>query len=135
MRSPMTRLRYYCIIDLTADFDTVDHDIFAAATRICIRLQRRSTTGATSACQISNAVCPFERHLSVLFVLSLECRNGPYLSLFYSLYTADIRIIMRSFGLKHHTYADDNQIYSSCFPAECVYLKINVKIRKIGVYM
>ena len=39
---------------------------FAAATIICIRLQRRSTAGATSACQISNAVCPFERQIYLL---------------------------------------------------------------------
>ena len=63
-------------------------------------------------------------------MLSVECRKGPYLGLFYSLYTVDIGIVMQSFGRKHHTYADDIQIYPSCFPAECAYLKFNVKIRK-----
>ena len=33
---------------------------------------------------------------------------GPLL---FTLYTADIGIIVQSFGLKHHTYDDDNQIY------------------------
>ena len=66
----------------------------------------------------------------------MECRKGPYLSLCYSLYTADIRIIMQSFGLKRHAYADANQIYSSCFPAECASLKINCQNpKKIWVYV
>ena len=60
----------------------------------------------------------------VLVVLSVECRKGPYLGLCYLF--SDIGIIVQSFGLKHHTYADDNQIYSSCFPADCAYLKIKV---------
>ena len=41
-------------------------------------------------------------------------------------YTEDIGIIVQSFYLKQHTYADDNQIYSSCFPSECASLKIRV---------
>ena len=45
---------------------------------------------------------------------------GPLL---FTLYTADIEAIVRSFGLKHHTYADDNQIYSSCHPPESAPLK------------
>ena len=48
---------------------------------------------------------------------------GPLL---FTRYTADIGIIVQSFGLKHHTYADDNQIYSLYFPAECPFLKIKV---------
>ena len=48
---------------------------------------------------------------------------GPLL---FTLYTADIGIIVQSFGLKHHIYADDNQIYSPYFPVECASLKIKV---------
>ena len=48
---------------------------------------------------------------------------GPLL---FTFYTADIGIIVQPFGLKHHTYADDNQIYSSCFPAEYAFLKIKL---------
>ena len=48
---------------------------------------------------------------------------GPLL---FTLNTADIGIIVQSFGVKHNTYADDNQIYSSCFPAECASLKIKL---------
>ena len=48
---------------------------------------------------------------------------GPLL---FTLYMADIGIIVQLFGLKHHTYADNNQIYSSCFPTECASLKIKV---------
>ena len=48
---------------------------------------------------------------------------GPLL---FTLYTADIGIIVHAFGLKHHTYADNNHIYSSCCPAECASLKIKL---------
>ena len=46
--------------------------------------------------------------------------------LLFTLYTADIGIIVQSGGLKYHTYAHDNKVYSSCFPAECACLKIKV---------
>ena len=63
----------------------------------------------------------------VLVVLSVECRKGPYLDLCYVLSTWQTSASsLQSFGLKHHTYVDDNQIYASCFLAECASLKIKV---------
>ena len=40
---------------------------------------------------------------------------GPLL---FILYTADVHRIVHAFGLTPHSYADDGQIYSSCFPSE-----------------
>ena len=43
--------------------------------------------------------------------------------LLLTLHTTDIGGLIRSFGLNHHSYADDNQVYSSCHPGECTVLK------------
>ena len=45
---------------------------------------------------------------------------GPLL---FTLYTADIGTVIQQYGLSHHSYVDDNQLYSSCNQNECAALK------------
>ena len=48
---------------------------------------------------------------------------GPLL---FTMYTADIGLIIKAHGLLHHCYADDTQLYLYCHPAECSSLKSRV---------
>ena len=99
---------------------------FAAATRSYTRPQWRSTTVATIVCRRFNAVYPFERqHIAFSTCYLWSAARVRIVPLLFTLYTADIGIIVQSFGLKHHTYADNTQIYSY-FPAEWASRKINV---------
>ena len=104
---------------------------FAAVNRSYIRLQRRNTTVATIACRRSNAVCPFEsQHIafsSCYLWSALRARTWAFV--IHSLHGRHVTFIMQSFGLKHHsvhTYADHNEIYSSCLSVEYASLKIKV---------
>ena len=115
------------LLDIAMAFDSVDHDIllrrlevtygFNGAVRQCLRsyvedrMQSIHSNGSIS--RPRRVICGVPQ--------------GSVLGhLLFTLCTADIGIIVHSFGLKHHTYADDNKIYSSHFPAECASFKIKV---------
>ena len=53
------------------------------------------------------------------------------------LYTADVGKVMQQYGLSHHSYAHDNQLYSSCNQHECAALKFRriTCIESIGAWM
>ena len=59
---------------------------------------------------------------------------GPLL---VTLYMADIGKVIQQYGLSHHSYADDNQRYSSCNQHECAALKSRMItcIESIGEWM
>ena len=88
----------------------------------------------TPYCNVYDHILKVERTLSIwitpnrlLVMLSMECLKGPYL---IPCYTISIRQTSASsyshLVLNHHTHTDDNQIYSSCFPAECASLKTKI---------
>ena len=98
-----------------------------SATRNYIRLNVAVLRGYdhmiyTIICRRSNAVCPFERQriASSSCYLWSAARVRTWAFVIYSLHGR------HRHHLKHHTYADDNQIFSSCFPADCASLKIKL---------
>ena len=46
---------------------------------------------------------------------------------------ADIGIIMKSFGLNHHTFSNNVKIYSSCYPGECHMADIGIIMKSFGL--
>ena len=54
--------------------------------------------------------------------ISLWCSTGLGFET-TSLYTAEIGSIIAAYGLLHHCYADDTQIYVYCRPSDCAALK------------
>ena len=115
------------LLDLTAAFDTVDHDILLKRLEITYGLSgtilawlRTYVEGRTQAVHMCGG-------MSSTRGVTCGVPQGSVLGpLLFTLYTADIEAIVRSFGLKHHTYADDNQIYSSCHPPESASLKATI---------
>ena len=100
------------LLDLTAAFDTVDHDILLKRLEITYGLSgtildwlRTYVEGRTQAVHMCGSMSSTRR---VTCGVPLGSVLGPLL---FTLYTADIEAIVRSFSLKHHTYADDNKIY------------------------
>ena len=59
---------------------------------------------------------------------------GPLL---FTLYMADIGKVIQQYVLSHHSYADDNQLYSSCKKHECTALRSRMItcIESIGEWM
>jgi len=117
------------LLDLTAAFDTVDHEILLKRLRATFgvdsialawfssylagRKQQVRCGGKTSA--IMDVICGVPQG-SVL---------GPIL---FIIYTADLAPIVADRGLSLHQYADDSQIYGSCLPAAISSLSTDISL-------
>jgi len=102
------------LLDLSAAFDCVDHDILLS------RLQSRFGLDGdvllwirSFLCDRTQRVC-FRGRLSEQIALIFRVPQGSVLGpLMFLLYTAELFDIITSLGLTGHSYADDTQVYIS----------------------
>ena len=108
------------LLDLTAAFDTVDHELLLR------RLQRTFGIGGS-------ALSWFESYLSgrtycvvvdsatsqVIHVLCSVPQGSVLGPMLFLLYTAEIAELAARFGVTLHAFADDNQLYLSCTRKLC----------------
>ena len=93
------------LLDLSAAFDTIDHDLLLS------RLTEWYLTGRSQLVKVNGV-------LSTPQLLLCGVTQGSVLGpLLLTMYTTPLSSIITAFGLKHHLYADDTQIYTS-FVAE-----------------
>ena len=112
------------LLDLTAAFDTVDHDVLLQRLKQTFGFSGsllqwiRSNLGNRSQSVYLNG------NTNVASPIICGVPQGSVLGpLLFTLYTADIGDIIRSHGLQHYTYADDNQVYASCSSSDAVVLR------------
>ena len=120
------QLALLSLLDMSAAFDTVDHDIL---------LQRLDGTygirgevlkwfsaylsGRAQAVHINGTSSPE-------IPLKYGVPQGSVLgSILFVLYTDELEQIIRKNGIQSHGYADDNQLYASCKPDETASLRFS----------
>jgi len=115
------------LLDLSAAFDTVDHDILLWRLDVSYRLngtvlnwfgsyligrRQRVRNGST---------------VSAPSVMFCRVPQGSVLGpILFLLYTAELLQLIERNGLRPHLYADDTQIYSFCAPNESQTLQIRL---------
>ena len=100
------------MLDLSAAFDTIDHDILLS--RLCNvdgitgdapDWFRSYLTGRIQCVVIQDAVSVYQE-------LGFGVPQGSVLGTkIYCMYTKPVRDIIQRHGLSHHSYADDTQLY------------------------
>ena len=107
------------LLDLSAAFDTVDHDIFLT------RLQKSYGVGGTALAWILSFIqsrqqsVTFNGHQSARIQLNYGVPQGSVSGpLLFILYTSDVISIAASLGVGAHSYADDSQLYLHCLATD-----------------
>jgi hypothetical protein len=115
------------LLDLSAAFDTVDHDILLhrlntsyGINGTAIQLFRSYLTGR------SQYVCRGSVKLSIIRLVCGIPRGSVLGPVLFVLYTADLIHLIERHSLHPHLYADDTQVYGSCSPADVRQLQSRV---------
>ena len=128
------QLALLSLLDMSAAFDTVDHDILIQRLSRSFGIKDRALswlesyiTGRTQSVHLAGEETPPRRVTSGVPQGSVL---GPLL---FVLYTADVEKIIQAHGLLHHCYADDTQLYFFCKPSQSAELKHRVTLCISGI--
>ena len=118
------------LLDLSAAFDSVDHDTLLK------RLQKSYGLGGVVVSWFTSYLADRTQFVkssasssmpsAVLYGVPQGSVLGPILFL---LYTADVLQLVKSHQLQPHAYADDTQIYGFCKPSDVDTLQERTRVR------
>ena len=114
------------MLDLSAAFDTIDHSILFKRLRTRFGIQGTALKWIISYLQDRTQSVAVLNGRSTETPLKFGVPQGSVLGpLLFSLYVTPIADIASTSSLRHHMYADDNQVYVSFDPYEQTTLKLD----------
>jgi hypothetical protein len=126
------------MLDISAAFDTVDHDILLKRLEIVFGLSGTVASWIKSFLTDRAQMVLFKGKRSPVSSLEYGVPQGSVLGpLLYLLYTAEVIDLAQSMGVEVHAYADDIQLYIHCLAGEqaAAMEKMSTCILEIGNWM
>jgi len=108
-----------CLLDLSAAFDTTDHDILTTCLSSWFGIHGPVYSWFKSYLSSRCFCVNCETDLSFWYISSGDVPQGSVLGpLLFVLYTTPLSTLISSCSLNHHLYADDTQLFLSFFPTQ-----------------
>ena len=115
------RLPCLVLLDLSAAFDTVDHDILLQRLQVTFGIDDVAHRWIRSYLSVRTQRVRLGAKKSSITRLVCGVPQGSLLGpILFVLYTVDLIPLIQSHSLSAHLYADDTQVYGSCRPADIV---------------
>jgi len=112
-----TKLSVLALLNLSAAFDTIDHDILLTQLKVSFGINGAALDWFQSYLTSRVECSAWSTHKTARFGMP----QGSVLSpLLFILYTAGLIDLIEGYGLNPHLYADDTQIQGSCCPGSAI---------------
>jgi hypothetical protein len=132
------RIALLALLDVSAAFDTVDHDILMHRLAESFGIVGQAHDWLSSFVTRRTYSVRFGGTTTSPWKVRSGIPQGSILGpLLYILYTADVAALVESLGFKVHLYADDTQLYDFCSSseAEALAIRVNTAIEAVSSWM
>jgi len=126
------------LLDLSAAFDTVDHDVLLRRLRVSYGLTGVALQWFTSYLLGRTQHIRYAGRCSDESLVKYGVPQGSVLGpILFILYTADLVPLIERHGLTPHLYADDTQVVGSCHPSDplSLYRRLEVCLADVAGWM